>query len=333
MKKICAFFASVLFLTSAYGQTVANAGLETWHSGLAGFPFPTVPVTAPNQWYGSDSLAITFGPIIFTGSTDWNRQLFKETSFVHSGSAAAKLMTAMEGDLGFFPGSLSNAKIVVDLAAAGSDPANAISFQGGTAVTVQPTTVSAWLAYFPGIDTVTDTIGYDEGLVTVQVIATIGVIDSTVGTGFATVVPSDVYTEVTVPVTYTTTDYPVHTLRLIFASSADPTAALDSSTLYVDDVSYTGVPNPPPPIKVQQVNNSEVVRVYPNPATGKLYIHSKRKAGNFCSLLSVTGQVVASMPLTGEDQMDIAAIPAGCYIYRITDGDGKNIQQGKLNVY
>ncbi len=322
MKKITLLFASVLFAVASFGQTIINPGMEDWRTSLVGFPFPTTPIQAPKFWFGVDSLALTVGPL--TGGGTFHRQIFKETVKVHSGSSSAKVMTAQQGDLGMAPGILSNAKVNVDITTMD------VTFTGGTAVTVQPTTVTAWVAYSPGIDTLTDTIGYDEGILTAEAIATVGSVDSSIGVGFINITPSDTFYEVTAALTYTTTDYPVHTLRITFLSGGASADLLDSSTLYVDDVTMTSVPNPTTGIKIATA--TDVVKVYPNPAKGALYISGPQNGGLTCTLTSVSGQVVMQQTLTGADKLDISCLAAGIYLYNITDNAGKNLQHGKVTV-
>lgn len=336
MKKAIIFVLGLLAAGLVRAQTIDNAGMEDWRSTTVlslGSPPSLVPLQAPKMWFCTDSLALAVGPaVVGTSGAPFNRQLFRESTLKRTGSYSAKLMTALEGDLGFFPGLLTNAKITVDAGAASLE--EAISFEGGQAVTVMPNTVSAWVVYKPGIDTTTDTIGYDEGLLTALAIARIGVIDSVVGTGFATITPSDTdtFTQVTATLTYTTTDYPVQTLRIIFASSGDPTSALDSSTLYVDDLSMTSSPNPPPPVSVSEVAKTELVSIFPNPAQNILNIRGGEGRKLSINLLTTTGQLVKTAPVTGNDRMDISTLSSGIYLYSVTDPSGRKIQEGSIGV-
>lgn len=263
MKKVYSFILALLATGgAATAQTVDNAGMETWRSGFAGIS-PIVPIKAPTSWYGTDSLVISLGEIFSGGGSDFNAQIFKETTLVHSGSASAKVMTRSEDVLGIFPGLLSNAKVLVDMAAisGGGDPMSAVTFTGGTPVTMMITTVNAYVAYTAGKDTSTGMMGGDDaGSMVVQAIATVGGNDSTVGSGFVTINPSTSFVLASANLTYTTMAYPVHTVRILFTSSAS--FALDSSTLYVDDVSMEGIPNP---IAVGNVNE-KTISLFPNPA-------------------------------------------------------------------
>lgn len=336
MKKAIVFLLGLFATALAGAQTIDNAGMEDWRSTTVislTSPPAFVSLQTPKMWFCTDSLALAVGPAVAgTSGAPFNRQSFKEATLKHSGSFSARVMTALQGDLGFFPGILTNAKIIVDPGA--SAPEEAITFEGGQAVTVQPNTVSAWVVYKPGIDTTTDTIGYDEGLMTVMAIATIGAIDSTVGVGFVTITPSDTdtFSEVTATLSYTTTDYPVHTLRIMFASSGDPSTALDSSTLYVDDLSMTGSPNPPPPVSVGTVGSARSLSVFPNPANNEVTVTGAEGRGLTISLLSGTGSVVMSMPLKGNDRLDLHSFAAGLYLYTISDSSGNTVADGKLSV-
>jgi hypothetical protein len=333
MKKICTSLA-VLLAAGASAQTIDNAGMETWRAGTSGTA-PVVTIAAPTQWHGFDSLVVAagqlFGSIIGAGS-DWKQQIYQENTFVHGGSAAAKLITVEQDVLGFIPGTLANAEPVLDagVLAGGGDPQDAISFSGGTATTLRPTTVSAWVAFYAGKDATSGAFGGDDaGVLNVQAIATVAGADSVVGVGSATIAPSAAYTEITANVDYTTTDYNVHTVRIIFASGGGSGGgALDSSILFVDDVSMTGVP--------QAVTNVyggvQVVKVAPNPATGMLYLNGLANAGYTCTLMSVTGRIMATQQLKGADKINISAIPSGLYIYRITDVTGVTVQTGKVDI-
>lgn len=333
MKKLFTLLTSAFITVTSFGQTIDNAGMETWRTGTAGFG-PVIPIEAPHYWYGFDSLIIAageaFGSIISAGD-DWKQQIFEENTFVHGGSAAALCVTVKQDTLGFMPGTLSNAQPVFNagVIAGGGDPADAVAFDGGTPTTLRVTSASAWVAFLPGKDPVSGAFGgTDAGVMNVQAIATIAGEDSVVGVGAAIIAPTTSYVQVTATVNYTTTAYNVHTVRIIFASGGAAGAALDSSMLYVDDVSMVGEPQAV--THVAYKNN--VVKVYPSPTNGTIYLNGPTNGGYTCSVSNVMGQVVASQQLKGSDKMELTAQPEGIYAYTITDRTGEIVQTGKVQV-
>lgn len=332
MKKIFLGLSFVVAPLLVDAQTIANAGMEAWRSNSAGTS-PVVPIAAPVSWYGLDSLVISagqaFGPLIGGGS-DWNRQTYEENTFVHGGSAAVKLISVKQDTLGILPGTLVNAQPLLNLSAitGGGDATDAILFEGGTPTTLRPTSVTAWVAYMPGKDTTTGAFGGpDRGLLNVQAIATVDGVDSIVGTAVGTIDPSTAYVSVTAPVTYTTTAYNVHTVRIIFASGGGLGAALDSSILYVDDVSMVGEPQ-----YVRNVYNAHTYKVHPNPASNKLYVSGKGEKGDEIIVLSLMGSVVLRKPLDDSMEADLTNLTSGMYFYRITNNTGITIQTGKVQI-
>ncbi len=333
MRKLYFVFAAVLFAGQSYGQAIANAGMEAWRTNASGTA-PVVTIQAPEQWFGFDSIVVAYGQLfgsIIGAGTDWHQQIFEEATFKNSGSFSAKVMTRKQDILGPIAGTLSNALIDVDLGilSGGGDPMSAILYSGGTAVTDRPISVSAYVAYFGGIDTTTHMMGgLDAGVITAQAIATVDGNDSVIGTGTAPILPSATFHEVTANLTYNTTDYAVHTFRVIFTSSGLG-AGLDSSTLYVDDVTMTSVPQAVNDV----VNGREVVRIFPNPTNSMLYLNSAKNAGYTCTLTSVSGQAAVSMALKGTDKLDISYLAAGLYLYTITDAGNNVVQRGKVSKY
>jgi hypothetical protein len=185
--------------------------------------------------------------------------------------------------------------------------------------------------YFPGKDS-TGAIGIDSGTLNVQALSHIGGMDSVIGLGSITIPPSSSWIQVTVNVLYPTdTTHPVDTMRIAFTSSK-PGSALDSSTLYVDDVSMTSIANPTDHTGIHDAAHATLIKVYPNPVTGALYFSGSHGAGNKAVLYSVTGQVVATHILSGNDAMDVSALASGLYSYAIFDNSGDAIQRGKVTV-
>ncbi len=329
MKKLLILTSALLSGAVTFAQSVGNAGMESWRTGTAGSA-PAVSIASPTLWWGFDSLAISAGQTFSMGID--KQQVFHETSFVHSGSSAAKLVSVEQGTMGILPGLLANAQPSLDLAViiGGGDPMSAIIFDGGTATTMRPTTVSAWVAYFAGKDATTGAFGGDDAaVISAQAIATVAGNDSVVGMGFVPIGPSATYTEVTTPLTYTTTDYPVHTLRIIFSSGGGSTSGtpLDSSMLYVDDVSMTAEPQ-----SVSNVYNAKLVSVFPNPASGTLYLTAPAGKSYNCTLADVAGKVVATAPVKGRTVLNVSQQPSGIYIYTISDADGTVVQRGKVSI-
>ncbi len=336
MKKLILSAFSLFSATALFAQPILNAGMEAWRGGSTGIFPHTVPVAAPTEWFGLDSLVIGYAQFaglagLITVGSDFHQQVFQESTIVHSGSSSAKIVTAKQDTLGMIPGMLSNAKIDVDVATlmAGGDPMDAFIFSGGTNLTLRPSTVSAWVSYLPGIDTSTGMMGgADEGVMTVQVIATISGFDSVVGVGFVNITPSTSFVEVTAPVTYTTTAYDVSNLRIIFVSSGGSGAGLENSTLYVDDVSMVGVPQ-----SVGQVSSgSELFHIFPNPAENIVNVTGSNGEGYSFVLYDISGKKVAEQILSDTNQLDVSAQASGVYFYSIIDSDGVIAQRGKLSL-
>jgi hypothetical protein len=333
MKKFYTTLSTLILSAAAFGQTIDNAGMETWRSGTTGTS-PVISIQAPTQWYGFDSMVVSLGQsfgILIGAGSDWHPQLFQETSLKKSGSSSAKVITVKQDTLGFFSGLLSNAAVNVDIGAltGGGDPMSAITFEGGTNVSLRITSVSAWVAYFAGKDETTGMMGGpDEGLLTVQAIALIGGVDSVIGNGSVNISPSTSFTQVTADVTYTTTAYDINKVRILFASSGGSGAQLDSSTLYVDDVTMVGVP--------QSVNHTtsatDIVSVYPNPANNTIHFSGPVGQNLNCVISSVSGQQMTALNISGSAVADVSYLPTGLYLYTITHNDGTVAQHGKLTI-
>ena len=334
MKKIYFLAGALAIASSSFAQTISNAGFETWRTGTAGTS-PTVNIQAPDAWIGADSLAIggleTYGALLFGRPlTDLHAQVFQETTKIHGGNSSAKLITVKQDTAGMIPGSLANAQPGVNVAAISGGIANALTYSGGTPTTLRITSVSAWVEYYPGKDSVTHVFGgVDSGMIVVNALATIGGVSTVVGTGRVMTTTATSFTQITANVTYTDTVHVVDTVQIIFSSSK-PTGALDSSIMYVDDVSMVGV---------AQVNSvpmenikANVVNVYPNPATGIIHLDGPQNAAFNCELYSVSGQVVATKAFAGNDALDISGLPGGIYFYIISDANGNKIQRGKVTV-
>ena len=345
MKKVLFFLFAAVGAFSLNAQTFANAGMETWRSGSAGGGLgggPTFTIQAPTSWYGFDSTIIEdgelFGTFVGAGS-DWHAQLFEENTIVHGGLASAKLMTLRQDTFGYAGGIMSNAQLGLDIGAltGSGDPLTALTFTGGTPTTLRIMTVSAYVWFKGGIDTSTHMMGgVDSGMLAVQAVCTAYGADSVIGTGFLSILPDTGFSLVTANVHYVDTVSTCDVVRIIFSSAAALSiggGSLDSSTLYVDDVSMTGVPQTHPTTAIKNVvNGTELVKVFPNPASETICFSSLQKTGLTATLQSINGQTVATRTLTGNDMLNLRDLPAGIYPYTITDDKGGIVQRGQISI-
>lgn len=331
MKKLlCSLFVSACGF-SVFGQTLPNGNMESWRTSTAGSVSP-VSIQAPVYWYGADSLIISdgqlFGTFLGIPASSWKRQIFREAVVIHSGLYSAKIMTRNQDTLGIFPGILSNSKANVPVSLTG---VGTVTFSGGTAVTLRIDTVSAWVEYFPGKDSLGHT-GSDTGIITAQAYAHIGSVDSLVGVGTAQIVPTgSSFVQVFATMAYTDTVDAIDTIRINITSSGGGTATpLDSSTLYVDDITMSGVPQTSH-VGVSQIAMPKDLTVYPNPASDQLYFNWDAAGVFDVKLFCVNGQEARRQSMTGSGQMDVSGLAPGLYFYEAAQSSGA-VSRGMVSI-
>lgn len=308
MKKTITLLAAGLILAGSAQAQLMNTDMELWHTYTSGPP--NVTLESPNGWYGLDSTLATFGIILGAGK----KQVYKSTD-KHGGTYAAALVSRSYTGFGVVPGILSNAHIAVDLAT------QDYVLSGGTPVTQRIGTVSAWVKYVPK--------GNDSGVVgAFAVIQGIGAggADSVIGEGFTTFGAINNYTQMTVPITYiNNTQIPTHIQFGFISGNLDN--GVDSSVLYVDDVSMTVASG----ISQQLVKN-KIVSCYPNPASNTLYLSTNEAEKLIWEAVSANGQLVASKEFTKTATVSLNDLPSGTYFFRVLNMNKEMIQTGKFVV-
>jgi hypothetical protein len=332
MKNLYFFLFALLISISAKAQTIPGGDMETWRNTTSGAIAPT-PVHAPAYWYGLDSVIISLGQAFssFLGvpPTSFHSQVFEENTIVHDGAHSAKLITVFQDSLvGYLPGVLANAQTIVTIDFA-TMSLSSFKYTGGGPVSQKPLSVSAWVQYYPGKDS-TGRTGADTGLLTVEAVSQIGTVDSVIGTGTVAIPPYSSWAQVTANIAYPldTTDK-VDTIRIIFSSSGGGrNAVLDSSTLYVDDVSMVSRDNAVPNI----ANSNDPVKIYPNPANETIYLDAAQNKNLVYQLFTISGKAIITRPVNGNESIDVSALPSALYFYTITDNNGNMVQKGKVSV-
>jgi hypothetical protein len=321
MKKLLLSTLLLFAICSSQAQTLLNAGFEDWRASAAGTTRP-LPVQAPLHWFGGDSLIIgigqAFGSLLRIPDTVWKTQLYPDSAH-HAGYLSAKLVTEDQDTLGIFPGLLTNAKANVEISFTG---ASNIYYTGGTKVTAKPTTVSAWVKYAPARST-------DSGFLTVQCLARLDGVDSVVGQADVRVGGTDPdFRQITANIKYIA--YPwvnVDTIRITFGSSYGSTSARAAkSTLYVDDVSMTTVPQ-----SVTNVASAIGFEAYPNPANASLALQAPAVGSYSCRVMSLTGELLQELQFADKATINTASIASGIYYYLITDAN-KNTATGLVTI-
>lgn len=83
----------------------------------------------------------------------------------------------------------------------------------------------------------------------------------------------------------------------------------------------------PPIVGINEINQSLPLNVYPNPAAGTVYIHTKHNAEII--LYSATGEVVCNTIATNEllNAINIDFLKPGVYLIRVSDGKSSAMQK------
>ncbi len=301
---------STAFITAYSGKAqLVNGNMDSWRTYTSGF-LPPVMLEVPNSWYSLDSSIAALAPL--AGATP-AKQLFKST-VVHGGTFAARLVSHDYGSgFGVLPSVLSNAKINVNPATV------SYTTSGGTAITQRVTSVTAWIKYNP--KSAVDSASFGVAAILEGVMGANGQ-DSVVGRGVMSFGAQSTYTQMTVNLVYSGTANP-NRVQIGFVSSK--VGGADSSELFVDDVSMISASG----IR-QGLFNAAVVKCYPNPTTGMLYLSSGDQATFTWEAMNTTGQVIAQKSFTQNATVQLGNIPAGIYYFRVLDKDKNLVQTGKF---
>lgn len=317
MKRIYLLLSFLLTAGWCQAQNVYGT-LDNWHNYTVGFPPKTLE--APTGWVGADSLVCTYGPMA-DPTGNFRKQLFQTTD-VHTGAAAARLITLDQEALGLIPGMMTNAEMDIDLGNFDpDDPMASLILSGGTDVNQQISTVSAWIKYEPRT-----AVTQDRGQIGVQAIAVIGGQDSVVGLGMHIVNgPINTYTKIDVPVTYVPGAPNPTVIRIGFFSSiiSDASDPVDSSVMYVDDVSITNAQG------VEEVLFGTPVNCAVNAATRSISLSTEYTRPLRFQVFSSNGQLVQEKTFVRQTGISYDWA-SGIYAFRVLDEQGRILKKDKL---
>lgn len=232
----------------------------------------------------------------------------QETANPNSGTSALKIQT---GELGFpvfqtVPGLVSNGTIDVQNQ----------SVNGGIPFTERPVSFSGWYRAEP-------VNGDSYSLIAVLINENTG---DTVGASIfegATTVNS--WTQFVEPVQYLNEQIP--TLLQITMFASDPLNPQDGSTVYFDDLDYQTIT-----VDVNELASTNV-SVYPNPAVDEVFFEIGDNENTTLTIYNILGLKVQEQPLRAStNQIDIATLPTGTYLWQVSSVEGVRLKTGKLQV-
>ena len=310
MKKLLLLLSAIV-LSVAYSNaqtTAPNGGFETWQTKILIFN-PLTPLDVPTSWSTFDSLANSLN-FLLGQTTAIQKTVTKSTAVKNSGTMSAVLTTKTFSSLGAVPGILTNATVNLDASFN-------LTFSGGAPITQRVSMASAYLKYAPATA--------DSGSFAVEIInRTLGV-DSVIGSGGVQFGAKANFTKVDVPVTYITTNLPANLIRFYFTNSND--TVQNSSTLYVDDVTYTNTTG----ITEALMNDIEIT-AYPNPASDALTIKASSEDALLFELYAMDGKVMLTKTFSKATQINVAELASGLYLYTVKNKDQAIIKKASFTI-
>jgi len=272
---------------------------------------PLVPIEVPTSWSTFDSLANNLN-FLFGQSTAIQKTVTRNTSIKNTGTASAMLTTKTFPGLNVaIPGILTNAVITLD---ASMD----IAFTGGTAITQRVSKAAAFIRYAPATN--------DTASFVVEVINRTFGKDSLIGIGGIEFGARPTFTKIEIPIDYNATTLPANLIRYYFTNSND--TVQNSSTLYVDDVTYTTTTG-----VTEALMNDIEITAYPNPANEVVTIKAATEDALVVELYSIDGQLLQTKAFSKETQLRIADLANGLYVYNIKDKDQVIIKKASLTIH
>ena len=290
--------------------TPPNGGFETWQNRTLIFN-PLVPIEVPTSWSTFDSLANILNFTIGQ-STAIQKTVTRNTSIKNSGTASAMLTTKTFPGLNVaIPAMLTNAVITLD---ASMD----IAFTGGTAITQRVSKAAAFIRYAPATN--------DTASFVVEIINRTFGKDSLIGFGSVEFGARPTFTKIEIPIDYNATTLPANLIRYYFTNSND--TVQNSSTLYVDDVTYTTTTG-----VTEALMNDIEITAYPNPANDVLSINASSDDELVFELYAIDGKVLQTKTFSKTTQIRVADLANGLYVYNIKDKDQVIIKKASLSIH
>lgn len=299
MKKLVALL-SVIVYTISNCLAQPNGGFENWSTV---FTYQT-----PDGWQTLNFLSIFSPPNPIS--------TFRASGVdIHSGSYALKIKTIFVNN-NPTPNAIDD---TVGLIFTGKINLNPPSYRYGFPYSGRPEKLEFWSKYIP--------VGTDTGGARVVLRKWNGTGNDTIAFGEMQIASTESYTHMKINLTYYSTEMP-DSAAIIFASSENNDNARVGSTIYLDDVTFTGW------VGIDEQNYyADKVKTFPNPARDALNIMAKIEEANDVKISDASGKQIGIYKIQNfSAKVNTSLFAYGIYFYEIRDKKEKVLTIGKFNV-
>jgi hypothetical protein len=316
-KRITFLLLSMLFGSMLDAQVpLANGGLELWR--LKEFKCCGRNIDSPWDWGMTENL---------TG-INYNKFVFRETdtNYVHSGIVSAMLYsdTTTLNNLVLIPGILSYGGMADSASTAVT--IGPVIQGSGFPISSNPSQLNFYMLmnhqqtdtpYYIYLFTKWDSLAEKEDTLAY---ANIDIPDDIENNGR--------WVSYTSNINYTLSGT-ADTVRLIFFGGRFGNPDLQGNATFIDDISFYY-----PTTGLVSLDGEPVLQVYPNPVSGQLTIKTGQYGvGNNFTVFDVLGQTIKHVPVESSvTTLDVAALPAGEYFYRLSDVNNTMLTRGEFTI-
>ncbi len=295
--RVIIFF--ILVSTVLISKAQPNGGFEDWTTEFS--------YEDPNHWQTFNFLSLLAPPNPLSA--------FKAIGIdKHSGNYALKIKTVFLSNkpsqivIGDSAGAVFTGKINY------SPPSRTYGFPYAG----RPENLEFWFKYEP--------VGTDAAGAGIMLLKWNGSGHDTIATGSVPLLATSIYTLSQAPLQYNSTGLP-DTAIIVFTASNDSNLARVGSTLFIDDVQFTGW------VGISESEMNLKVKTFPNPARDNVTILAEIKDVDNVRVFDTFGKSVGIYKIQNyATNVNTSLFTAGIYCFEIRDKKNKIISTGKFSV-
>lgn len=193
-----------------------------------------------------------------------------------------------------------------------------VTFKAGYPYTSRPEKLEFYAKYSP--------VGNDTAYAEVLLKRWTDTLTDTIATGILNISASTVFNLYEVNLTYFKDELPDSAV-IVFYSSRDTLTARVGSTLYVDDVSFSGW------VGLNEIKKPDKVTVFPNPAKEQITIRTTLDNTHTIRLVNSLGAEMGIYDMGSRGlTIEIGTFPEGTYFYEMRNKQNRVLDTGKFTV-